>query len=115
MNLPKSLYQFAPTAVHTRAIVLIIAILAVVLVLIPARTSQSQQTAPDYKNAKLPIDARVADLLERMTLEEKVAQLVTVWAERPQVKAQTDFSVDRGEFSPVKAQAVMKNGIGQIA
>jgi len=32
------------------------------------------QTAP-YKNASLPVDERVADLISRMTLEEKIAQL----------------------------------------
>jgi len=33
------------------------------------------QETPDYKNPKLPIEQRVADLLKRMTLEEKVDQL----------------------------------------
>jgi beta-glucosidase len=74
-----------------------------------------QEKTPDYKNARLPVERRVADLLGRMTLEEKVAQLVCLWAERPQAKPQTDFSTDRGEFSPEKARAVMKDGIGQIA
>ena len=32
-----------------------------------------------YKNPELPVDIRVWDLLRRMTLEEKVAQLGTVW------------------------------------
>ncbi|MBC7187743.1 MAG: glycoside hydrolase family 3 protein, partial [Calditrichaeota bacterium] len=36
---------------------------------------QSRGSTPDYKNAKLPIERRVEDLLSRMTLEEKVAQL----------------------------------------
>ena len=57
----------------------------------------------------------MADLLGRMTLEEKVAQLVCVWAERPQVAPQTDFSADRGDFSPEKARLVMKDGVGQVA
>ena len=35
----------------------------------------AQEPAPDYKNPKLPIEQRVADLLKRMTLEEKVDQL----------------------------------------
>ena len=78
-------------------------------------TANSQNTTPDYKNAQLPVEQRVADLLGRMTLDEKVAQLVCIWGERPQVKPQTDFSTDRGELSPEKAQLVMKNGIGQIA
>lgn len=70
---------------------------------------------PDYKNPRLTVERRVADLLGRMTLEEKVAQLVCLWAERPQVKPQTDFSTDLGDFSPEKASVSMKNGIGQIA
>ncbi|HEU4770178.1 MAG TPA: glycoside hydrolase family 3 N-terminal domain-containing protein, partial [Pyrinomonadaceae bacterium] len=75
----------------------------------------SQDNRPDYKNARLPVDRRVADLLSRMTLEEKVAQLTCLWASRPQVNPQTDFATDRGDFSPEKAAQVMKHGIGQIA
>jgi beta-glucosidase len=74
-----------------------------------------EEKMPDYKNARLPVERRVADLLGRMTLEEKVAQLVCLWAERPQVRPQTDFSADLGDFSPERARAVMKDGIGQIA
>jgi beta-glucosidase len=33
------------------------------------------QAVPGYKNPKLPIEQRVADLLQRMTLEEKVDQI----------------------------------------
>ncbi len=32
-----------------------------------------------YKNATLPISERVSDLLSRMTLEEKVAQMHAFW------------------------------------
>src|SRR5215471_13644554 len=78
-------------------------------------TVNSQNGTPDYKNSALSVDARVSDLLKRMTVEEKVAQLVCLWAQRPQVKPQTDFSTDRGDLSPDKAAEVMKYGIGQIA
>lgn len=83
--------------------------------LLGAPTAGTQQATPDYKNPRLPVERRVADLLSRMTLEEKVAQLVCLWGERPQVGPQTDFSADRGAFSVEKAAAVMKDGIGQIA
>ncbi len=44
--------------------------------LITANTIQSQSSkVPPYKNAKLPIEKRVADLISRMTLEEKVYQM----------------------------------------
>ncbi len=38
-------------------------------------TAVAQTPLPDYRNPKLPIEQRVADLLKRMTLEEKVEQL----------------------------------------
>lgn len=82
---------------------------------LPVARMNSQEKLPDYKNSSLPVERRVADLLSRMTLEEKVAQLTCLWANRPQVKPQTDFATDRGEFSPAKAAEVMKHGIGQIA
>src|ERR1044071_10502205 len=42
---------------------------------LPVAHMNSQENIPDYKNPRLPIERRVADLLSRMTLEEKVAQL----------------------------------------
>jgi beta-glucosidase len=75
----------------------------------------SQSSSPDYKNPRLPVERRVADLLSRMTLEEKIAQLTCLWERRPQVEPQKNFDTDRGDFSPEKAAEVMKHGIGQIA
>src|SRR5690242_9770455 len=37
-------------------------------------------TALPYRDPSLPVEARVADLLVRMTREEKVAQLGSFWA-----------------------------------
>ena len=72
------------------------------------------QTAA-YRNPKLPVDQRVADLLKRMTIEEKVAQLETLWGNKPQQKENNGFTADQGNFSPEKAAVSMKNGIGAIA
>jgi len=36
------------------------------------------QDAPLYKDAAAPVDVRVEDLLGRMTLDEKVAQITTI-------------------------------------
>lgn len=91
-----------------------IALLIVLISIVPFST-HSQTATPDYKNPKLSVDARVADLLKRMTVEEKVAQLTCLWGQRPQVNAQSDFSTHRGDLSPEKAREVMKYGIGQIA
>ncbi len=41
--------------------------------------------APRYKNASLPIEDRVADLMSRMTLEEKVEQLASGWENQIEV------------------------------
>ncbi|MBV9929296.1 MAG: glycoside hydrolase family 3 C-terminal domain-containing protein [Acidobacteria bacterium] len=80
-----------------------------------APAARTQTAPPDYKNPRLPVERRVADLLARMTLEEKVAQLVCLWAERPEAGPNQGFSTNRGEFSPAAAAQTLKNGIGQIA
>ena len=90
-------------------------VIAIVLASFSSLKTRSQTAVPDYKNPRLSVDERVADLLKRMTVEEKVAQLTCLWAQRPQVVPQTDFSTDRGALSPEKAKEVMKYGIGQIA
>lgn len=64
---------------------------------------------PLYKNPDKPIDARVKDLLKRMTLEEKVAQLQTVWAARQKLET------DSGEFTAEHAKEILGMGIGQVA
>lgn len=82
---------------------------------LPVAHMNSQENRPDYKNPSLSVERRVADLLSRMTLEEKIAQLVCLWERRPQLEPQTNFATDRGDFSPARAAEVMKHGIGQIA
>jgi beta-glucosidase len=91
------------------------AILALSFVGLPSAEMRSQTAAPDYRNPRLPVAQRVTDLLGRMTLEEKVAQLTSLWEGRPQAGPQKDYSKDRGDFSPEQARVVMKYGIGQIA
>lgn len=63
---------------------------------------------PVYRDPRAPAEVRVRDLLSRMTLEEKVAQMQAIWWEK-----QTILSPD-GNFSPEKAAGVMPNGIGQL-
>ncbi|SFO34142.1 beta-glucosidase [Chitinophaga sp. YR627] len=43
-----------------------------------AQVKKTSTTSVVYKNASAPVDARVKDLLKRMTLEEKVGQLCTL-------------------------------------
>lgn len=77
----------------------------------------AQNNSLPYKNTNLSIDERVKDLLGRMTLEEKAAQMMCVWMEKPNdnsnvPKAQMPLG---GEFSPEIAKERMPNGIGQFA
>ncbi|MCS3799295.1 hypothetical protein [Niastella sp. OAS944] len=62
---------------------------------------------PAYKDAKQPIAKRVADLLSRMTLEEKVAQLQTMHAGRPRLD-------DKLFNNTAKLDSLYKNGMGMI-
>ena len=43
--------------------------------------SVNAQQALPYKDPKLSIDARVKDLLSRMTIEEKAGQMMCLWME----------------------------------
>jgi beta-glucosidase len=70
--------------------------------------SQTEGAQPDYRNPKLPAERRAADLLSRMTLEEKVAQTVALR------RLKTLITDEKGDFSPGKAREVLKNGMGQI-
>ena len=47
-------------------------------------TAKPPKNAP-YRNPALPTEQRVADLLARMTLEEKVAQLLSLWGNKGEV------------------------------
>src|SRR5918999_1995437 len=67
------------------------------------------QAAPPYKDAARPIDERVADLLARMTIEEKVAQLQGIWVRRAEIQDA------QGRFTPARAKALLGHGIGQVS
>jgi beta-glucosidase len=66
------------------------------------------QSQPAYKDASLPVEARVADLVSRMTLDEQIAQTLAVWQQKRML---VDAS---GNFDASKATTVLQNGIGQI-
>lgn len=61
-----------------------------------------------YKNAALPNEVRVRDLLGRMTLDEKMAQTYCLW------NAARSMMDSRGNFLPDSAMKHMPHGIGQI-
>ena len=74
-----------------------------------AASSAQAAASPLYKDASQPVEARVEDLLKRMTLEEKAAQLMTLWEQKAKVQT------DAGVFSPEEASQNFPNGIGQFA
>ena len=69
------------------------------------------KSAPPYRNPALSAEKRVKDLLSRMTLEEKAAQMLCIW----QKKAQTLVDAD-GNFDLAKARQSFKDGhgLGQV-
>src|SRR5687767_10428082 len=64
-----------------------------------------------YRNSQLPIEQRVADLLSRMTLEEKAAQMLCVWQRKAALLLD-----QQGNFSLEKARENFghRNGLGQV-
>src|SRR5262249_1335308 len=67
------------------------------------RTRMSE--AAPYRDPKRSVQARVDDLLSRMTLAEKLAQVGCVWPTQ---------LVENDAFSPERARNSIGDGIGQI-
>jgi beta-glucosidase len=59
-----------------------------------------------YRDASLPVSRRIADLLGQMTLDEKLAQMVSCWLR--------DLLDDSRSLSTGKMQQLLALGIGQI-
>src|SRR5208283_2839326 len=72
---------------------------------------QGHARIPAYKNSSLPSVRRVKDLLSRMTLQEKAAQMLCIW----QQKAQTLVDAE-GNFDAKKAKSEFRDrrGLGQV-
>lgn len=74
------------------------------------------QDVPPYRNPKLPIEQRLADLLSRMTLDEKVAQLEGAWENQQFMKTpESRFIDDKGTFQPERAAVLLKDGLGEMS
>ena len=69
----------------------------------------AQGSTPLYRQANASVDARVSDLLSRMTLEEKVAQLQGVWNRKREIQDA------QGRFDPTNAKALIGLGIGEVS
>jgi beta-glucosidase len=86
-----------------------IIVVAVAAGLIGADARSAQPEMPIYKDPHQPVAKRVDDLLARMTLDEKVAQLETIWEQKAKVQTPA------GRFSPELASKNFPNGIGGFA
>jgi beta-glucosidase len=58
-----------------------------------------------YRDPSKSLDARVKDLVSKMTLDEKIAQIGGAWSYE---------LLDAGKFSQANAESVLRDGIGQI-
>ncbi len=66
-------------------------------------TTVRRESAAIYADPTASVGERVADLMARMTREEKLAQLGSAWA----------FSViEGGRFSAERARTVLRHGLG---
>ena len=73
----------------------------------PASARAAQGRLP-YLDSTLPVERRIDDLLARMTLEEKVGQMLCLWQGK---RAITDSA---GRFDAARAPAWFRIGIGRI-
>lgn len=64
-----------------------------------------------YRNPALPASRRAKDLLGRMTLEEKAAQMMCVWREKASMLVD-----ENGDFDAAKARKAFRkgHGLGQV-
>ncbi len=60
-----------------------------------------------YKDDQLPVEERVSDLLKRMTLKEKVAQMQCVWNDKASMLLDSESN-----FNVAKAKHYFPNGLG---
>lgn len=68
-------------------------------------TALTSKGRPAFRDPGLPVHERVNDLLERMTLDEKVAQLGSVWVFQ---------LLEAGALSHAKCEELMRHGLGHI-
>jgi len=85
----------------------VLAVTAVTVGLIPVLLAQG--AVPIYRQPSAPLETRVSDLLARMTLDEKVAQLLGIWTRKREIED------PQGRFDPANARALLGFGIGEVS
>src|SRR5205085_4881689 len=72
-----------------------------------AATASAQARAP-YLDSTPPVERRIDDLLSRMTLEEKVGQMLCLWQGKRAITGRA------GRFDPAQAPKWFRIGVGRI-
>jgi beta-glucosidase len=72
-------------------------------------TAQQGRDRPVYRDPSAALEARVEDLLGRMTLEEKIVQITAIWDQKK------DLLDVRGEFDAAKRRQRYPAGLGHFA
>jgi len=67
----------------------------------------TRTTAQDYRNPQLSAERRTADLLKRMTLDEKIAQLQSFHMSKPKLTNEV-------LKNPIKMDSIFHNGVGMM-
>lgn len=83
--------------------------LTVLLTLVVFTGCKDNSDKPAYKDSSLGVQQRVDDLLSRMTLEEKVAQMWCVWQQKGRLLLDSV-----GQFDVAKARKNFPIGLGQV-
>lgn len=81
----------------------------------PAHLEGQPQTVLPYRNPQLPVEQRLADLLSRMTVEEKVAQMEGAWENKSFIHEPQLFVDSQGHFLPDRAAVLLKDGLGEMS
>jgi beta-glucosidase len=77
----------------------------------PSKNGGRKSAVVPYRNPALPAEKRVKDLLARMSLQEKAAQMLCIWQQKPRTLVDAD-----GNFDLAKANQFFKDGhgLGQV-
>jgi beta-glucosidase len=81
----------------------------------PSRAFAQDDSKPVYKDPEANIPARVRDLISRMTVEEKVAQLESSWTMPAGGGLSTSAIFDKGQINDIVAKRIAGNGLGTYA
>jgi beta-glucosidase len=105
---------YVPAVRRARAVLpALVALMAIVAALAAAphgSTARAQAAPPaPYLDASLPVGQRVADLLGRMSLQEKVGQMTQINVTRMQGDPANDF--DRGPLRPELEKKVLEDNL----